>query len=128
MIPKFPNSLAWEQTQILMQPAYIRVVDNLRKALEDSNFQESYQEVQTPLPGYELCLSSQNKNIKVNLWELCFEVCFQDYQRGSVPLDSELPVEVDTSLLDEETGEVDWQKLDDKAKQQVEQLFASLEP
>jgi hypothetical protein len=35
---------------------------------------------------------------------------------------------VDTSLLDEETGEVDWQKLDDKAKQQVEQLFASLEP
>lgn len=128
MIPKFPNSLAWEQTQTLMQPAYIRVVDNLRKALEDSNLQESYQEVQTPLPGYELCLSSQNKNIKVNLWELCFEVCFQDYQRGSVPLDSELPVEVDTSLLDEETGEVDWQKLDDKAKQQVEQLFASLEP
>jgi len=126
MIPKITNSRAWEQTQMLMQPAYIRVVDNLRKALEESAWRESYQEVETPIPGYELCLSSQDQEIKVNLWELCFEVCFQDYQRGSVPIDSELNVEVDTSLLDLETGEVDWEKLDAKAKQQVEQLFASL--
>jgi hypothetical protein len=110
-----------------MQPTYIRVVDNLRKALEDSAWRESYQEVQTPIPGYELCLSSQDQEIKVNLWELCFEVCFQDYQRGSVPIDSELKVDVDTSLINPETGEVDWEKLDAKAKQQVEQLFASLE-
>lgn len=127
MIPKITNSLAWEQTQTLMQPAYIRVVDNLRKALEDSGWRESYQEIQTPIPGYELCLSSQEQEIKINLWELCFEVCFQNYQRGSVPLDSELKVEVDTSLLNEETGEVCWEKLDYKAKQQVENLFANLE-
>jgi len=127
MIPKIKNSLAWEQTQQLMQPAYIRVVDNLRKALEDSAWRESYQEVETPLPGYELCLSSQDQEIKINLWELCFEVCFRDYQRGSVPLNSELNVEVDTSLLDEETGEVNWEKLDDKARKQVEQIFSSLE-
>lgn len=127
MIPKITNSRAWEQAQLLMQPTYIRVVDNIRKALEDSSWQESYQEVQTPLPGYELCLSAQGKDVKINLWELCFEVCFQDYQRGSVPLESELDVEIDTSLLDNETGEVDWQKLDQKARQQVEQLFQSLE-
>lgn len=126
MIPKITNSQAWEQTQILMQPTYIRVVDNLRKALEDSAWRESYQEVQTPIPGYELCLSSQDQKIKINLWELCFEVCFQDYQRGSVPLDSELNVEVDTSLLDTETGEVNWEKLDAKARQRVEALFKSL--
>ncbi|AFZ44830.1 hypothetical protein PCC7418_2692 [Halothece sp. PCC 7418] len=127
MIPKITNSQAWEQTQRLMQPAYIRVVDNLRKALEESAWRESYQEVQTPIPGYELCLSSQDKEVKVNLWELCFEVCFQGYQRGSVPLDSELNVDVDTSLLDAETGEVNWEKLDAKARHQVEQLFASLQ-
>lgn len=127
MIPKIKDSLAWEQTQQLMQPAYIRVVDNLRKALEDSAWRESYQEVETPLPGYELCLSSQEQAVKINLWELCFEVCFQDYQRGSVPLDSQLNVEVDTSLLDLETGEVNWEKLDNKAREKVEQIFASLE-
>lgn len=126
MIPKITNSLAWEQTQRLMQPAYIRVVDNLRKALEDSSWRESYQEVQTPIPGYELCLSYQEQEIKINLWELCFEVCFENYQMGTVPLDSELQVEVDTSLLDLETGEVDWQKLDQKAQQQVEALFNKL--
>ncbi len=127
MIPKIKNSLAWEQTQQLMQPAYIRVVDNLRKALEESAWRESYQEVETPLPGYELCLSSQDQEIKINLWELCFEVCFQNYQRGSVAIDSEVKVEVDTSLLDTETGEVNWEKLDDKARKQVEQIFAGLE-
>jgi len=126
MIPKIKDSLAWEQTQQLMQPAYIRVVDNLRKALEDSAWRESYQEVATPLPGYELCLSFQEQAVKINLWELCFEVCFQDYQRGSVPLDSELNVEVDTSLLNPETGEVNWEKLDNKARTKVEQIFANL--
>lgn len=127
MIPKIKDALAWEQTQLLMQPTYIRVVDQIRKALEESSWRESYQEVQTPIPGYELCLSSQDKEIKVHLWELCFEVCFQNYQRGSVPLDAELNVEVDTSLLDEQTGQVCWEKLDQKAEQQVKQLFASLE-
>lgn len=126
MIPKIKNALAWEQTQKLMQPAYIRVVDNLRKAIEDSSWRESYQEVQTPLPGYELSLSSEEKEIKINLWELCFEVCFQDYQRGSVPLDAELTVDVDTSLLIADTGEVNWERLDEKAMGKVEQLLENL--
>ena len=126
MIPKIKNALAWEQTQKLMQPAYIRVVDNLRKAIEDSSWRESYQEVQTPLPGYELSLSSEEKEIKINLWELCFEVCFQDYQRGSVPLDAALTVDVDTSLLTEDTGEVNWERLDEKAMGKVEQLLENL--
>lgn len=127
MIPKLSNSQAWEQAQLLMQPAYIRVVDNLRKALEDSAWRESYQEVETPIPGYQLCLSKQGQDITVSLWELCFEVCFQDYQRGSVPPDSELQVDIDTGLFDTETGEVDWEKLDQKAQAKIENLFASLE-
>lgn len=127
MIPKLSNSQAWEQAQLLMQPAYIRVVDNLRKTLEDSAWRESYQEVETPIPGYQLCLSKQGQDITVNLWELCFEVCFQDYQRGSVPPDSELQVDIDTGLFDTETGEVDWEKLDQKAQAKIEKLFASLE-
>ncbi|MFP4135378.1 MAG: hypothetical protein ACLFQP_10780 [Halothece sp.] len=127
MIPKLSNSQAWEQAELLMQPAYIRVVDNLRKALEDSAWRESYQEVETPIPGYELCLSKQGQDITVNLWELCFEVCFQDYQRGSVPPDSELQVDIDTGLFHPETGEVDWEKLDQKAQAKIESLFTSLE-
>ena len=34
MNPKFKDIIAWEQAQLLMQPAFIRVLDNLRKQLE----------------------------------------------------------------------------------------------
>jgi hypothetical protein len=44
-IPKFIDSTAWKQAEILMQPALIRVIDKLGKYLENSSWQGNYQTV-----------------------------------------------------------------------------------
>ena len=36
MYPKFKDTLAYEQANLLMQPAFIRVIDNIRKELDFS--------------------------------------------------------------------------------------------
>ncbi len=124
MKPKFNDTLAWQQAEILMQPALIRVLDNIRKHLEDSNWEGSYEDVQTPFPGYILCLKQGEEERKFEVWEMCFEICFQNYSPTHAATES-LEVEIDTSLIDEE-GEVDWNRLDEKAKQLVNQIFVNL--
>ena len=42
--PKFANSQAWEQANLLIQPALIRVIDHIRKHLEASTWKGSYRE------------------------------------------------------------------------------------
>ena len=159
MPPKISNSVAWEQAELLMQPAFIRVVDNIRKLLDVSSWTGTYQDVliwptgttdetkaivtkllqdleavtpeqaleiretlsrlPMPHPGYHLCLQRQEQEISIDLWELCYQVCFREYIPGDET------VNIDTNLIDE-TGEVDWQSLDTKAKELVEQVFANL--
>ncbi len=157
--PKFATIEAWQQAELLMQPTFIRVVDNLRKQLDQSTWKGTYREVpiwsddipedvkvtvtqlqeqlktappdqtaeiqqtlsQLPssYPGYELCLEQANQQVVIDLWELCYGICF------NLRDDESQPVEVDVSLIDE-TGNVDWNRLDDKTKQHVEQIFATL--
>ena len=158
MKPKFATLEAWQRAEILMQPAFIRVVDNLRKQLDQSSWKGTYRDVPiweddtpeavkatvnqlqeqlktappdqaaeiqqtlshlpSPHPGYELCLEQDDRQVTIDLWELCYKVCFNQQD------DSQL-VEVDLSLIDE-TRDVDWNRLDDKTKQLVEQIFATL--
>jgi len=123
MKPTFKNTRAWEQAQLLMQPAFIRVVDNIRKQLDLSNWKGRYEEFDAPYPGYELHLSLGKQSIAVDLWELCYQICFQNYQ--PTHSDRAISVEIDTDLIDED-GEVDWQKLDEKTRRLVEDIFATL--
>ncbi|WP_414586566.1 hypothetical protein [Scytonema sp. PCC 10023] len=159
MPPKISNSVAWQQAELLMQPAFIRVVDNIRKLLDVSTWTGTYQDVliwptgttdetkaivtkllqdleavtpeqaleiretlsrlPMPHPGYHLCLQRQEQQISIDLWELCYQVCFREYIPGNET------VNIDTSLIDE-NGEVDWQRLEVKTKELVEQVFANL--
>jgi hypothetical protein len=123
MKPKFKNALDWEQAQLLMQPAFIRVVDNLRKQLDESEWQGTYQEIQSPYPGYLLCLTRRDRSVNVDIWDLCFQICFLEYNPSQTQ--ESQAVEIDTSLI-EETGDVDWQRLETKAQQLVKQIFANL--
>lgn len=129
MKPTFKNTLAWQQAQVLMQPALLRVVDNIRKELESSNWKGTYKEVTAPIPGYHLCLSRADYQVEVDIWELCYKVCFEKYEpiRHIFSLEDETsyPVDVDTRLLDE-GGEVDWQLLESKAQQSVRKVFSTL--
>jgi hypothetical protein len=164
-MPKFANTRAWEQAELLMQPTFIRVIDNIGKQLETSHWKGTYQEVQlwadgisedtkaqvatlqkqletappeeleeiqealmrlpSSHPGYLLCLQYQGRQITVDVWQLCYQICFRNYSPVLNAMDTNLIVEVDTNLIDE-TGDVDWQKLDDKTKQLIGQIFNSL--
>jgi len=124
MKPKFKDTVAWQQAEMLMQPALIRILDQVRKQLENTTWKATYNNVETPLPGYELCLERNDTSVCVDLWELCFKVCFRNYSSTHTEQESQ-EVEIDTSLIDE-TGDVDWQCLDTKAQHLVEQVFADL--
>ncbi|AOY81910.1 hypothetical protein BJP36_20365 [Moorena producens JHB] len=124
MKPLFKDTLAWEQAQLLMQPAFIRIIDEIGRQLEPTNWKVTYKNVTTPIPGYELSLAHQDTSVAINLWDLCFQVCFRDYKPTQSELDTQ-PVEIDPMLIDQ-AGEVDWQCLDAKAKQLVEDVVAGL--
>ncbi len=165
MPPRITNPTAWQQAELLMQPAFIRVIDHIRKHLDQSTWRGTYQDVliwpsgttdetkeivtqllqqlaaatpdqaieieqaiaqlATPCPGYYLTLQRQDMQpVSVDLWELCYQVCFRNYSPSlSESIDRE--VEIDTSMIDE-SGDVDWQQLDAKAGQLVDQVFANL--
>jgi hypothetical protein len=161
MKPKFTDIQAWQQAELLMQPAFIRLIDNLRKQLETSSWKGTYRDVMvwaddipddvkttvtqlkerletaspeeqaeiqetlsklpTPYPGYELRLENSDRHLTIDLWELCYKICFQE-ENG---LNDDQSVEVDTRLIDD-TGEVDWNRLDDKTKEVVSEIFENL--
>jgi hypothetical protein len=130
MKPKLKDSLAWEQAQLLMQPAFIRVIDNIRKQLDESEWEGTYQAIETPYPGYLLCLTHDDRSVKVDLWNLCFQVCFLSYNSPEIEMADRAAyasqeVEIDTSLIDE-TGDVDWHRLETKTQKLVQQIFANL--
>lgn len=164
MPPKITDPVAWQQAELLMQPAFIRVVDHIRKQLDESAWKGTYENVliwpegttaetkarvtllvqqsegappeqaaeiekaiaqlPTPQPGYYLSLQHQEQQFNIDLWELCYQVCFRHYSPSLAESANYTP-EIDTSLIDE-TGDVDWQRLDAKAGEVVEQVFASL--
>ena len=100
-----------------MQPIFIRVLDNIRKESELLNWNVSYEEVQEPFPGYIVSLKKDNYQFKKNIWQLCFEICFINYDRAENE-----KVETDNSLFDE-NGELNWQELESKTKKRVSNLF-----
>lgn len=157
---KFANPQARYLADQLMQPALIRVVDNIRKCLETSEWRGDYQETQLwpegieasqmqrvkalqarlatatpeeadtlraqlmalpqPFPGYELHLTRDHQVRVVDVWELCYCVCFEVFPapQGTVT--------VDASLVDTDVNDVDWLALDEKAKSLVNDVFKQL--
>jgi len=162
MKPRFATIETWQQAELLMQPAFIRLIDNLRKQLDTSTWRGTYRDVQvwaddipdttktivlqlqqqletappeqaveieatlshlpSPYPGYELCLEKNDQQVNVDLWALCYRICFRS---ENTEWTDDFPVEIDTTLFDE-TGEVDWNVLEDKTKRIVEQVFENL--
>ena len=121
--PKFKNYSEYEKAQMLMQPIFIRVLDNIRKESESLNWQVSYEEInnqeidESLPPQYIVSLQKNNYQIKKDVWQLCFEICLLNYSQ-----EQNSPVETDKSLL-EEDGQVNWQTLESKTKKLVKILF-----
>lgn len=70
----------------------------------------------TPLPIYHLRLTQGERVATLDVWELCFYLCFDAYSPGQ-------PVTVDVALVDAD-NEIDWITLDEKAKALVSQALA----
>ena len=125
MQPKFASELAWQQAEFLMQPIYIRIIDRIRQQSEVSAWKVSYEEIRDPQPINYLCLESEARQLKYDIWDLCYQVCFLNYDGSHSEAESQF-VEVDTSLIDMEAGIPDWQRLDDKANDVVARVFKNL--
>ncbi|WP_416675619.1 hypothetical protein [Egbenema bharatensis] len=165
-MPKFANMLSWQQAELIMQPAFIRIIDNIGKQLEQTNWKGTYTDIQvwaegtpeetkalvvelqkqlvtatpqeaaeiqsrldtlpSPYPGYQLCLERNEHRVTIDIWQLCYQICFRNYSPVLNALDKDLVVEIDTSLINQEGNDVDWQRLDQKARQAIEQIFSSL--
>jgi hypothetical protein len=169
-MPKFQDITVWQQAEALMQPAFIRLIANITKRLEQSSWQGTYEDVQIwaegiseetktrvlllrqqletappeqapaieaaleqlpkPYPGYYLCLTRSESRLTVDLWEVCYQICFADYDAlsgtshavGEPVGDS---VRIDETLFDA-TGDVEWHRLDEKTIQVVDTIFAKL--
>ena len=125
MVPKFKDELAYQQADFLMQPIYIRIIDRIRQQSEISQVEVSYEEIQIPQPINYLCLQSGERQLKFDLWDLCYQVCFLDYHGSHGELEAQF-VTVDTSLIDLEAKAPDWHRIDDKAKTVIERVFDNL--
>lgn len=125
MKPKFKTRQAWEQAQTLMQPTLIRVVDQLRQQVEASPWEGEYEDISEPLPGFQLRLQQGDRSQVLNLWDLCFQVCFLNYPSPH-STDTDLEVDLDPQLLNA-AGEVEWNILDKKVRQVLATTFAALD-
>ncbi|MBE9066488.1 hypothetical protein IQ260_07465 [Leptolyngbya cf. ectocarpi LEGE 11479] len=142
-----------------MQPALIRIIDNIRKQLEVSDWAGSYRDdmrwpaeataeqkqqylalqdmletatpeehdqiqsnlAQLPSPEhlYTLCLTKQDQQQEIDVWQLCYRLC-------NAANTNEEPITVDMSLFNLELGDVDWIALDQKAQRLVTQVFQAV--
>ncbi|HTL89813.1 MAG TPA: hypothetical protein VL134_10455 [Leptolyngbya sp.] len=164
MKPRFATIETWQQAELLMQPTFIRLIDNLRKQLDLSTWKGTYHDIQvwaddipaetketvfrlqqqletaspeqaaeiqetlthlpSPYPGYELRLEKNDRQVNIELWELCYRICFRSEVEEWT---DDFPAEVDSSLFDD-AGEVEWTLLEEKTKQIVEKVFEQLPP
>jgi hypothetical protein len=163
MKPLFATPEDWEYTNLLMQPAFIRLLDNIRKLTDElSSWKTSYQEnliwdpdiseeergrigllqqelksttdndraydieqiletLPKPYPAYEWKLERGEEVVTIDVWELCYKICFT----ADFNPQTEVPATVDQELFDEDYG-VDWTVLDQKAKQLVTEILSQL--
>ncbi|MBD2161301.1 MAG: hypothetical protein VKL01_12125 [Limnothrix sp.] len=166
MRPKLTDLNDWYRAELLMQPAFLRTIDNIRKQLESSGWKGTYEEfpvfpygtseeIQTrvtllqqelttasgeraaeitaalddlpqPYPGYWFTLEHDGQSTRVDVWELCYSICFRDYQAlSTLSAGDEVMVTIDLDLIGED-GDVDWHRLDEKAQRVVAQVFDRL--
>jgi hypothetical protein len=149
--PQESPEFYWQQAATLFQPALIRLLDQIRQQLDASDWKGTFESRElwptdpTPeslpasLPSetpetapqilYLLHLSHQEQTAQVNIWELCYQICFQNYhpqlERETIADFQPGEVTTDISLFDPD-GEIDWHQLDHKAHRVVAEMLAAI--
>ncbi|MEO0540075.1 MAG: hypothetical protein AAFZ80_04320, partial [Cyanobacteria bacterium P01_A01_bin.105] len=91
--------------------------------------QQALDQLPQPDHQYTLCLkkgtSEKGDDLRqIDVWALCHRVC--RVSDAAATEDATLPITADRSLIDEDLNDVDWIRLDEKAKRLVEDAFAQL--
>jgi hypothetical protein len=117
----YDNQLRWPEGTMEDQKAEY---DRLQSLLHDAD-DESVLAIESnlallpqPLPHYGLCLSQGDRSATFDIWELCYQICFEGYCE-------EVPVTIDGMLFDDQ-DELDWDRLEQKTRAIVLDLFANL--
>jgi hypothetical protein len=120
MQPQIPDERSWHQAELLMQPAFIRLVDHIRQLSESSPWESSYEQQEQSHTIYLLHLTQGAQRFTIDFWGLCYRVCFQNYDP------SQVTVTIDQTLLTED-GQVHWSNLDHKTQNLINAVFANPE-
>jgi hypothetical protein len=124
----YQDTLLWaEGTSEETKALVLHLQDKLATATPEEavEIQASLDALPGPSPGYSLHLQQGDRRVVLDIWQICYQICFRNYSPILNALDQDLVVEVDAHLLDD-TGEVDWVSLDSKTKQVIHQIFANL--
>ena len=111
---EYVERVLWPETATEDQKQQVKAIAaELETAAPDqaAQLRRQLSHLPNPVPTYELRLTHQGKTAVLDLWQLCFQICFCNYKQDA-------PARVDSSLL-EADGEVNWIALDEKAKEQV---------
>ncbi|AUC62401.1 hypothetical protein AA637_15160 [Cyanobacterium sp. HL-69] len=116
--PQFKTNLDYEKANLLMQPVYIRVVDNIRKQAEINNWDVTYKEINEPFPSHILTQKKRDIVKETNVWFICFQVCFKEFTT-----EKNEPVEIDSMLVND-SGELNWDEIEKKTQLIVSSFFS----
>ncbi len=111
---EYVERVLWPETATEDQKQQVKdIAAQLETADPDQTAQlrQQLKQLPNPVPTYELRITHQDETTVLDIWQLCFRVCFQNYEPA-------MPAQVDQNLLDAD-GQVDWIALDEKAKGQV---------
>ena len=158
-----------QKLALLLQPALIRLIDQLRLQLSTSTWQWKYETFEVwpsevpqaqrnryaqlqeqldtapeqdieaieaelammifPIPVYQLDLWRDEAHQRVNMWELCYQICLCQYEpvfeAESLTSPSLEQFPFDSKLLSE-VAEIDWVYLDHRAEEVVSRLLETL--
>lgn len=159
-----------QKLALLLQPALIRLIDQLRQQLTEASWTWSYDTIEVwpdevpeetrsqytemmealetasdddaetiqdvlytlpqPIPLYRLDVTYEETELEISMWQLCYQICFEDYRPKFLDLSVEAPElekwAVDPALIDE-ADQVDWVALNEKAKTVVSQLMTAIQ-
>jgi hypothetical protein len=116
----YDNELRWPEGTTETQKAEYDLLQALLHDADDDSapgIEVELAALPHPHPHYGLCLSQEARSATFDIWELCYQICFENYSE-------EVPVTIDVSLFDDD--EVDWDRLEQKTKTIVLDLFANL--
>lgn len=82
-----------------------------------------------PVPLYRLDITYQETVLAINMWQLCYQICLQDYEPQLKDMSIQSPdldgAKLDHALIDHD-GEIAWEPLNQKAQLVVSQLIESI--